>query len=217
MKRHRLAATAILCCALTVSGCGVIKTINAIGSLFGGNKKTSTVATVVKILGSVLGQFYDTTTKTALVGKWSYDEPAIQFESENLLKKAGGAVASQGVADKLVPYFEKVGFKQGSLALELREDNTCTYTIGGNSFDGTYEFNDAEKKLTLKTPLFPLPAAYLSVVGDQMAMTFDSSKLLSLVQIVGQVTNQPSLSAISNLAESYDGMKTGFTFKRNNQ
>ena len=213
MKRHGLAATAVLCCALTVSSCGLIRTVTAIGSLFGG-KKTSAVASVVKILGSVLGQFYDTTTKTALVGKWSYDEPAIQFESENLLKKAGGAVASQGVADKLVPYFEKVGFKQGSLALELREDNTCTYTFAGTSFDGTYVFDENNKTLTLKTPLFPLPTAYLSVVGDQMAMTFDSSKLISLFQIAAQVTNQPTLSAISNLADSYDGMKTGLTFSK---
>ena len=127
MKRHRFAATALLCCALTVSGCGIIRTVGAIGSLFGGHKKASTVVTVVKILGSVLGQFYDTTTKTALVGNWTYDEPAIQFESENLLKKAGGAVASQGVADKLSPYFEMIGFKPGSISINLREDNTCTY------------------------------------------------------------------------------------------
>lgn len=213
MKRHGLAATAVLCCALTVSGCGIISTVSAIGSLFGG-KKTSTIASVVKILGSVLGQFYDTTTKTALVGKWSYDEPAIQFESDNLLKKAGGAVASQGVADKLVPYFEKIGFKQGNVALELREDNTCTYTFGGTSFDGTYEFDEVNKKLTLKTSLIPLPTAYLSVVGDQMAMTFDSNKLLSLAQTVSQFSSQPTLTAISNLADSYDGMKTGFTFTK---
>lgn len=213
MKRHGLAATAVLCCALTVSGCGIISTVSAIGSLFGG-KKTSTIASVVKILGSVLGQFYDTTTKTALVGKWAYDEPAIQFESDNLLKKAGGAVASQGVADKLVPYFEKIGFKQGNVALELREDNTCTYTFGGTSFDGTYEFDEVNKKLTLKTSLIPLPTAYLSVVGDQMAMTFDSNKLLSLAQTVSQFSSQPTLTAISNLADSYDGMKTGFTFKK---
>ena len=214
MKRYRSATAVLLCCALTVSGCGLIKTAGAIGSLFGKKSKASTAVTIVKILGSVLGQFYDTTTKTALVGKWSYDEPAIQFESENLLKKAGGAVASQSVADNITPYFEKMGFKPGSLSLELREDNTCTYTIGGRSFDGTYDFDDVNKKLTLKTPLFPLPAAYLSVVGDQMAMTFDSSKLLGLVKVASQVSSQPTLSAISSLADSYDGMKTGFTFKR---
>ena len=35
MKRHGFAATAVLCCALTVSGCGVIKTVNSIGSVLG--------------------------------------------------------------------------------------------------------------------------------------------------------------------------------------
>lgn len=216
MKRYRFAATALLCCALTVSGCGIIKTVNSIGSALGLRKKTSTAATIVKILGSVLGQFYDSTTKTALVGKWTYDEPAIQFESENLLKKAGGVVASQGVADKISPYYDMLGFKPGSFSLELKEDNTCIYTVGGRTFNGTYDFDDKEKKITLKTPLFPLPAAYLSVAGDQMAVTFDSSKLLNVVQVAGLVSSQPTLSAVGKLADTYDGMKTGFTFKKVN-
>ena len=216
MKRYRFAATALLCCALTVSGCGIIKTVNSIGSALGLRKKTSTAATIVKILGSVLGQFYDSTTKTALVGKWTYDEPAIQFESENLLKKAGGVVASQGVADKISPYYDMLGFKSGSFSLELKEDNTCIYTVGGRTFNGTYDFDDKEKKITLKTPLFPLPAAYLSVAGDQMAVTFDSSKLLNVVQVAGLVSSQPTLSAVGKLADTYDGMKTGFTFKKVN-
>ena len=216
MKRYRFAATALLCCALTVSGCGIIKTVNSIGSALGLRKKTSTAATIVKILGSVLGQFYDSTTKTALVGKWTYDEPAIQFESENLLKKAGGVVASQGVADNISPYYDMLGFKPGSFSLELKEDNTCIYTVGGRTFNGTYDFDDKEKKITLKTPLFPLPAAYLSVAGDQMAVTFDSSKLLNVVQVAGLVSSQPTLSAVGKLADTYDGMKTGFTFKKVN-
>ncbi|MBR4756067.1 MAG: DUF4923 family protein [Bacteroidales bacterium] len=214
MKRHGFAATAVLCCALMVSGCGVIKTVNTIGSVLGLGKKKSTVSSIVKILGSVLGQFYDTTTKTALVGQWAYEEPAIQFESENLLKQAGGVVASETVAEKITPYFEKLGFKSGKILLDIREDNTCSYTIGGRTYEGTYVFDDKDKKLTLKTPLFPLPAAYLSIVNDQMAMTYESSKLLTLVQALGSISNSSSLTAVSNLAESYDGMKTGFTFQR---
>lgn len=214
MKRHSIAATALLCCALTVSGCGVIRTVKAVRTIFGFGKKASTITTVVKILGSVLGQFYSTTTKSALVGSWVYEEPAIQFESENLLNKAGGLVASQAVADNLTPYFEKLGFKAGKIGLDLREDNTCTYTIGNKTYQGTYDFDDQNKKLTLKTPLVPLPAAYLSIAGDQMAMTFESSKLLTLVQAAGLVSNQSSVTAVSNLANSYDGMKTGFTFTR---
>ena len=213
MKRHGLAATAVLCCALTLSGCGIIRTANAIGSIFGGRKKVKTIKKIVKIIGSVLGQFYDTTTKKSLVGDWTYAEPAIQFETQSFLDKAGGVVASQTVADNIAPYFNILGFKQGNLSISLREDNTCTYTLGGKTYQGTYDYDDENKKITLKTPLFPLPAAYISVAEDQMALTFDSRKILPLIQALGLVsTDQTPVSAVSTLASSYDGMKTGFTF-----
>ena len=213
MKRHGLAATAVLCCALTLSGCGIIRTANAIGSIFGGRKKVKTIKKIVKIIGSVLGQFYDTTTKKSLVGDWTYAEPAIQFETQSFLDKAGGVVASQTVADNIAPYFNILGFRQGNLSISLREDNTCTYTLGGKTYQGTYDYDDENKKITLKTPLFPLPAAYISVAEDQMALTFDSSKILTLIQALGLVSkDQTPVSAVSTLASSYDGMKTGFTF-----
>lgn len=213
MKRHGLTATAVLCCALTLSGCGIIRTANAIGSIFGGRKKVKTIKKIVKIIGSVLGQFYDTTTKKSLVGDWTYAEPAIQFETQSFLDKAGGVVVSQTVADNIAPYFNILGFKQGNLSISLREDNTCTYTLGGKTYQGTYDYDDENKKITLKTPLFPLPAAYISVAEDQMALTFDSSKILTLIQALGLVSkDQTPVSAVSTLASSYDGMKTGFTF-----
>ena len=213
MKRRGFAAVAILCCALTVSGCSLFRAAGKIGRLFGGGKK-STVTTIVKIIGSVLGQFYDTTTKKALVGSWIYEEPAIQFESQNLLDKAGGVVASQSVADNITPYFEMIGLKTGGIALDLREDNTCTITLGGQTIDGTYEFDDETKKLSLKAGFIPLPAAYLSIVNNQMAMTYDSSMLLNLIKVIGSTSNQSTFSSVASLADSYDGMKTGFTFKK---
>lgn len=213
MKRRGFAAVAILCCALTVSGCSLFRAAGKIGRLFGGGKK-STVTTIVKIIGSVLGQFYDTTTKKALVGSWVYEEPAIQFESQNLLDKAGGVVASQNVADNITPYFEMLGLKTGGIALDLREDNTCTITLGGQTIDGTYEFDDETKKLSLKAGFIPLPAAYLSIVNNQMAMTYDSSMLLNLIKVIGSTSNQSTFSSVASLADSYDGMKTGFTFKK---
>lgn len=212
MKRHGLAATAVLCCALTVSGCGIIKTVRTI---FGAKKTVTSIVKVVKIIGSVLGQFNSTTSKSALVGNWAYEEPAIQFATQSLLDKAGGVDASQTVADNITPYFKTLGFKPGNIALSFREDNTCSYTIAGRTFEGTYDYDDENKKITLKTPLFPLPAAYLSIAEDQMALTFDSSKIVSLIQTMGLASkDQTPVSAVSSLASSYDGMKTGFTFTR---
>ena len=194
MRRRGIAAVALICCALTVSGCSLFKAVGKISRLFGA-KKTSTVVTLVKIIGSVIGQFYDTTTKKSLVGSWVYEEPAIQFESQNLLDMAGGVVASQNVADNIKPYFEAIGVKPGGIALDLMEDNT--------------------KKLSLKAGIIPLPPCYLSIVNNQMAMTYDSSLLLNLVKVVGMASSsQSNFAAISKLADSYDGMKTGFTFTR---
>ncbi|MBO4230360.1 MAG: DUF4923 family protein [Bacteroidales bacterium] len=214
MKKRGLAAVAILCCALTVSGCSVFKAAGKLGKLFGGGKKASTVVTVVKIIGSILGQFYDTTTKKALVGSWVYEEPAIQFESKSLLEQAGGVVASQNVADNISPYYDMLGIKTGGIGIDLREDNTCTLTIGGHSIDGTYEFDDATKKLSMKAGFIPLPTAYLSIVNNQMAMTYDSSVLLNIIKAIGSTSNQSTFASISKLADSYDGMKTGFTFTK---
>ena len=213
MRRRGFAAVAILCCALTVSGCSIFRAAGKLGKLFGGGKK-STVTTIVKIIGSVLGQFYDTTTKKALVGSWIYEEPVIQFESQNLLDKAGGVVASQSVADNITPYFEMLGLKTGGITIDSREDNTCTFTLGGQTIDGTYEFDEETKKLSLKAGFIPLPAAYLSIVNNQMAMTYDSSMLLNLIKVIGSTSNQSTFASVASLADSYDGMKTGFTFKK---
>ena len=215
MKRHSFAAVAILCCALTVSGCSLFRAAGNLAALLGGRKKASTVTTIVKIIGSVLGQFYDTTTKKSLVGTWTYEEPAIQFESKNLLDQAGGVVASQNVADNITPYFEALGLKTGSFTIDLRKDNTCTFSVGNSSLDGTYEFDDETKKLSMKAGIIPLPTAYISVVNNQMGLTFDSSKLLGLVQLLGSASPKEStLASVSKLAGTYDGMKTGFTFTR---
>ena len=69
----------------------------------------------------------------------------------------------------------------------------------------------------MKVGFIPLPAAYMSVVNNQMAMTFDSSMLLNIIKVVGSVgsnSSQSNFASISKLADSYDGMKTGFTFTR---
>ena len=65
-----------------------------------------------------------------------------------------------------------------------------------------------------KAGFIPLPAAYLSIVNNQMAMTYDSSMLLNLIKVIGSTSNQSTFSSVASLADSYDGMKTGFTFKK---
>ncbi|MCF0245054.1 MAG: DUF4923 family protein, partial [Bacteroidaceae bacterium] len=59
-----------------------------------------------------------------------------------------------------------------------------------------------------------LPTSYISVSGNQMTMTFDASKILSLIQGVGASSSNSTISSISSIINSYSGMKAGFTFTK---
>ena len=40
-----------------------------------------------------------------LAGSYTYSSPKVEFESENILKKAGGAVTTVAIESKIAPYF----------------------------------------------------------------------------------------------------------------
>ena len=63
------------------------------------------------------------TTESSIIGTWTYSGPECQFESDNLLAKAGGEVAAKEVEEKLQPIYEKMGM------------DGCQYTFGE---DGSY-------------------------------------------------------------------------------
>lgn len=139
----------------------------------------------------------------------------MQFESDNLLAKAGGAVACSSVVEKLEPYYEKLGITEGKFSVTLNEDLTCTYTIGSKTYSGTYTFDDDANTLSIKTSVkISLPKAYISVSGSEMAWTYDSTKLLTLATALGSASGNSTLSGLASVASMYDGMKLGFTFKK---
>lgn len=176
---------------------------------------SSSSSSLSTLIGSVVSAFTSSTTSSSIVGTWSYTEPAVQFESDNLLAKAGGAVACSSVVEKLDPYYEKLGITEGKFSVTLNEDSTCTYTVGSKTYSGTYTFDDDANTLTIKTSAkISLPKAYISVSGSEMAWTYDSTKLLTIATALGSASGNSTLSGLSSIASMYDGMKLGFTFKK---
>jgi len=49
------------------------------------------------------------------IGTWNYKGTACKFETENLLKKAGGAVVATQVEKQFNEYCNKLGIKDGNL------------------------------------------------------------------------------------------------------
>ncbi len=154
-------------------------------------------------------------TSTSIVGTWTYTEPTVQFQSENLLAQAGGIYAAQTIVSKLKPYYEKFGFKSGSMKMTFAADKTCSIVYGSKNITGTYTYDPATHVLNMKGQFGLINvSAFVTISANQLALTFDSSKLLALTSVLGGSGSTAQTSAISQLASSYTGMKTGFLFTK---
>ena len=65
-----------------------------------------------------------------MTGTWTYSGSAVEFESDNLLMKAGGAAAATMAENKLNEQLSKVGIKEGQMSFTFNADSTFTSTVG---------------------------------------------------------------------------------------
>lgn len=152
-----------------------------------------------------------------LSGTWNYKAPAVAFKSDNLLLKAGGAAAAANVEKKLEPYYKTAGIDR--LVLTINTDSTFTFktrmslngTITHDKESGLYVFHfKAFKKVNIGSM-----NAYIQLNGSNaMELTFDVTRLISILQKVSSLSGSASLKGASALLEQYDGLTAGFELKR---
>lgn len=162
------------------------------------------------LISSVTGDL--TTTQANLIGEWSYTDPSVQFESENMLTQAGGSAIATKCETKLAQYYKVVGIKSGSVVFTFAEDGTCTYAVGSRKSQGTYVFNKEDKTVSITTATGQTVKTYVTISGNKMALCFDGTKLLTLFNSIS--SKFQALSTVSALASNYNGMKVGFKFER---
>lgn len=191
-------------------------------SLLSGASKsdtTSTSSTSSKLgaLGSMLGGLIasDNLSTSDLVGTWKYDSPAVSFKSDNFLQKAGGAAAAVAVENKLEPYYSKIGFT--ALVLTVEVDSTFTMKFKRATLSGSitkegdnFIFN---VKIGNKISLGKM-TAYITKTGTSIDMTFDVTKLVAIMQKVASISGNTTISTISELLNSYDGICAGYTLNK---
>ncbi len=185
-----------------------------ISSLLGGSSNTN--SSTSSLLTGVIGSLLDGTKSASIIGTWNYSEPSVEFESSNLLAKAGGTVAASQIVSKISPYYEKLGVKQGKFSITFNEDKTCVVNINGKTQTADYAYDSKKHtlKITGQNLGLSFGTAYATVSSTQLSLTFDSTKLMSLAQTIASASNNTTLSTLSSLSSSFEGMKTGFKFTR---
>ena len=165
---------------------------------------------ISKVVNAVTGH----TETVDMTGTWRYTGSAIEFESENLLKKAGGTVAPSAAEQKLDEQLAKVGIKEGQLSFTFNADSTFVSTLGKRKLNGTYSYDAGTQMLHLRyMKLIPMNAK-VNYTTQQMDLLFEADKLLKLITFLSSKSSSATLKAISSLADSYDGMMLGYELKR---
>ena len=227
MKKSILTA-AILAASLSLSRCGTTGAA-ALGSILSG--ATGTTGTTeagttdagsvlgsagATILNSLLGSILSSTlTEQSIVGTWTYQQPEVRFESENLLAKAGGEVAAANIEQKLNTYLSKIGITKGATTYTFKEDKSFSISTGSKTIStGTYAFDANSKTLTLQGSLGLLnQTCTVGMDGTNLCLLYDADKLLTAANAVGNLlgkANSTLGSITSILGSNYKGMKLGF-------
>lgn len=165
---------------------------------------------ISKVVNAVTGH----TGTVDLTGTWNYTGAAIEFESDNFLKKAGGSVAADAAEKKLDAQLAKIGIKPGQMSFTFNADSTFSSTVGKRTMKGTYSYDAATQKVNLQYLRLINMHAKVNCTSNKLDLLFDADKLLKLVTLLSGKSGNSTLKAIGNLANSYDGMLLGYELQK---
>ena len=211
MKKMMMAAVA----ALMLQGCGMTNPGVNGGSQMGGTTTNNSGSSIgSNALGGLLDLVVGSVklSQADIIGTWSYVEPACAFTSENLLAKAGGSVAAKTVNEKLLPVYKSLHISSGNTQLTFNENGQFTGKIGGFPMSGTYTFDAANGLVKMKS--LTTFTAHLTRSTQGMNFTFESKKILSLLQTVSALSGNTSLSTIGDISKQFSGVRLGFAMKK---
>lgn len=173
-------------------------------------------------LGSLISNL---TSKTdfdlaSLEGTWNYSAPAVSLQGGNTLSKVGGALGTTGLESKLSPYYKRLGLDKA--VITFGADSTFTIKLKKISLKGTVgrDANTPEGQVTFhfsalgKTNIGSVNAMVTKSATGDLTLTFDASRVISIVEKVASLSGNSSLQSLSKLLSSYDGIYAGARFKK---
>lgn len=151
-------------------------------------------------------------TITDMTGTWKSSGSAVCFKSENFLAKAGGIAAAATIEAKLNPYYQQYGLNQATFVIQ--QDGSFTMTVKRINVSGTIVKNEADNNFQFSFNVLGRPVmsvtAYCEKSPGKLNIMFDASKLMSLVQMLAQFTNNSMANTAVSLLDNYEGLCVGF-------
>ena len=165
------------------------------------------------VVGNLLGT--NKVSEKSLVGTWSYNQPCVAFESENVLATGGSSMVSTKVEKTMQNGLTKVGFTSGKVVMTLKEDKTGIIKYNGKAVDVNWAVDGTNLKLT-----FPLlnkgVTMNAKLSGSELQVAMKSDKLLTLLNAITEKagTVSSSLGTLNTLTKNVKGMYMGLKFTK---
>ena len=164
------------------------------------------------VISNVVGD--KATTESSFKGTWKYNAPACEFESDNLLAKAGGTAAAEKIEKRVASLLKSVGVN--GIVYTFDGKGNYTSKIKKRVTEGTYKFDSKAKTITFTPTIGMAYTAHVAVQGSTMTLTFEADKLMTTLKTISNATSKLSTTAalINTLMNSYSGMRVGFELKK---
>ena len=173
----------------------------------GESSEASSASGLLSGLTSIFSKDKQASTEN-IVGTWEYSEPAITFESDNLLTKAGAGIASNKLEEKLQEQLSKIGIGKGAFTITFNEDGTFTETFGEKSIKGKWKVEDSKLNLVFGQKAIPINT---QLNGNKLMIVTDATKILDLIKGIASKSSNSNIQTISTLMKGIDGMNAGLT------
>ena len=222
MMKKRIYSAMLAAVMLLCSGCNT-GLLGGLGGL-GGDDGTGSGGTLGDVLGGILGVLGSQNTVDGLLGlvigsvkvneqelygAWYYTAPGCAFTSENLLAKAGGAVAAENCKEKLAPVYNSLGISAQNTQFQFTQDHQFQAYVKGIPLSGTYTYDPDNATIKIKTMLFS-SNVYVTRTTHGLGFTFESKNLLKVLQTIAAMSGNSTLQTVGDLSKQYDGVRLGF-------
>ncbi|MBR5466279.1 MAG: DUF4923 family protein [Bacteroidaceae bacterium] len=188
--------------------------------------KSSIIEGIGNFVVGLLGT--DKVSSNSLYGTWNYKQPAITFESENILTNLGGMAASQTVEKKLQTYLDKIGFTAGTLQMTFNEDGSGSLSFKKKNIPFQWSVQDSDltinvagsalSKLTSSSKLSKYTSFKINckVNLTDMQLSFKADKFAQFIQkiisAIGSKSDSATISSVAGIVNKIEGMYLGLTF-----
>lgn len=210
MKKQIINIAILAMMTVATSGCGVQSGTTSTDSSTG----TSTLGNILSQLGQTVSSLTssDSFELSSLNGTWNYSAPSVAFKSDDALKKIGGATVATQIENKISPYYEKAGLN--NIVLTFDKESNFVLKYKSISLSGTVTREDGMVVFNFKSQNLGINLGKISAIctlgSNQLSVCFDAEKFVSILNTASSLTGNSTVSTISSLINSYDGIYVGF-------